>query len=101
MELNFEFTAPQRVIFGPGALREVGALAAGFGRRALVVTGRDAGRAAPLLALLREHGVEATVFPVAGEPTTDVVDQGAAQAVRIAADLIAATFDEAPIREAR
>jgi len=101
MELNFEFTAPQRVIFGPGALREVGALAAGFGRRALVVTGRDAGRAAPLLALLREHGVEATVFPVAGEPTTDLVDQGAVQAVRIAADLVVACGGGSPLDAAK
>ena len=101
MELHFEFTAPPRVIFGPGALRQVGALAAGFGRRALVVTGRDAGRAAPLLALLREHGVEATVFPVAGEPTTDLVDQGAVQAVRIAADLVVACGGGSPLDAAK
>ena len=67
--MNFEFTASQRVIFGPGAVRQVGALAAGFGRRALAVTGRDVERAAPVLEQLRAQGVAATVFAVAGEPT--------------------------------
>ena len=99
--MNFEFTAPQRVIFGPGSFRQVGALAAGFGRRALAVTGRDAGRAAPLLAQLREHGVEAEVFPVAGEPTTDLVSLGAAQAVRSAADLIVAYGGGSPLDAAK
>ena len=99
--MNFEFTAPQRVIFGPGSFRQVGALAAGFGRRALAVTGRDAGRAAPLLAQLREHGVKAEVFPVDGEPTTDLVSLGTAQAVRFAADLIVAYGGGSPLDAAK
>lgn len=99
--MNFEFTAPQRVIFGPGSFRQVGALAAGFGRRALAVTGRDAGRAAPLLAQLREHGVKAEVFPVDGEPTTDLVSLGTAQAVRFAADLVVAFGGGSPLDAAK
>ena len=99
--MNFEFTAPQRVIFGPGAIRQVGALAAGFGRRALVVTGRDAERAAPVLEQLRAQGVAATVFSVAGEPTVAGVGQGAAQAVRIAAELVVACGGGSPLDAAK
>ena len=99
--MNFEFTAPQRVIFGPGAIRQVGALAAGFGRRALVVTGRDVERAAPVLAQLRERGVATTVFAVAGEPTTAMVDQGAAQAAELAVELVVACGGGSPLDAAK
>ena len=99
--MNFEFTAPQRVIFGPGAIRQVGALAAGFGRRALAVTGRDVERAAPVLEQLRAQGVAATVFAVAGEPTVDGVGQGAAQAVQIAAELVVACGGGSPLDAAK
>ena len=99
--MNFEFTAPQRVIFGPGAIRQVGALAAGFGRRALAVTGRDVERAAPVLEQLRAQGVAATVFAVAGEPTVAGVGQGAAQAVRIAAELVVACGGGSPLDAAK
>ena len=99
--MNFEFTAPQRVIFGPGAIRQVGALAAGFGRRALAVTGRDVERVAPVLEQLRAQGVAATVFAVAGEPTVAGVGQGAAQAVRIAAELVVACGGGSPLDAAK
>ena len=99
--MNFEFTAPQRVIFGPGAVRQVGALAAGFGRRALAVTGRDVERAAPVLEQLRAQGVAATVFAVAGEPTVAGVGQGAAQAVQIAAELVVACGGGSPLDAAK
>ena len=99
--MNFEFTASQRVIFGPGAVRQVGALAAGFGRRALAVTGRDVERAAPVLEQLRAQGVAATVFAVAGEPTVAGVGQGAAQAVRIAAELVVACGGGSPLDAAK
>ena len=99
--MNFEFTASQRVIFGPGAVRQVGALAAGFGRRALAVTGRDVERAAPVLEQVRAQGVAATVVSVAGEPTVAGVGQGAAQAVRIAAELVVACGGGSPLDAAK
>jgi len=72
----FEFATAHRVIFGPGASRQAGALAGKAGRRALVVTGRDTARAKSLLASLRENGVGAVVFAAAGEPSIDTVRQG-------------------------
>jgi len=78
--MRFEFATASRIIFGPGTLREVGALAREFGERALVVTGADPHRAGPLLALLREHGLACSRFPVRGEPEIETVRQGAALA---------------------
>jgi len=74
---HFEFATATRILFGAGKLREVGPLARDFGRRALVVTGKTAARAQPLLTLLDESGISTAVFPVAGEPTIDIVVRGA------------------------
>ncbi len=76
--MSFEFATAQRIRFGPGTLREAGAAARSFGRRALIVTGRTPGRAAPLLDTLHAAGVEACTFDFAGEPTTDLVLEGRA-----------------------
>ncbi|HTV63839.1 MAG TPA: iron-containing alcohol dehydrogenase [Verrucomicrobiae bacterium] len=76
--MNFEFATATRIIFGAGALRNIGALAGEFGRRALVVTGRDSSRAGKLLAALRQTGVHAATFSVAGEPEIPAVETGVA-----------------------
>ena len=78
--LKFEFATATRIIFGAGALREIGPLAAELGPRALLVTGRDPRRAEPLVALLRERGVSAMLFAVPGEPEVETVRRGVALA---------------------
>ena len=78
--MRFEFATATRIIFGPGALREVGPLARGFGACALLVTGSNPHRAEPLLALLREQGVGCSPFSVPGEPEIETVRQGVALA---------------------
>jgi len=86
--MRFEFATATRIVFGPGTLREAGPLAQELGRSALVVTGRDTARAAPLLSLLSERGVKAETFPVAKEPEVETVRQGAAQARKSGCDLV-------------
>jgi alcohol dehydrogenase class IV len=78
--MRFEFATANRIIFGAGTLDEVGPIAAEMGNRALVVTGRSASRAAPLLDILAAGGIEVTTFQVPGEPTTDTVRAGTQQA---------------------
>jgi alcohol dehydrogenase class IV len=78
--MKFEFATAGRIVFGAGTISQVGAIAAGFGRRALVVTGRDPGRAERLLANLESAGVSAVPFPVAGEPELATVEQGTSRA---------------------
>lgn len=85
---RFEFATATRIIFGPGTLQEVGPLAAEMGRRSLVVTGRTLARAQRLLDLLAAQGVDVVTFPVAGEPTTEVVRQGTQRAREANCDLV-------------
>jgi alcohol dehydrogenase class IV len=86
--VHFEFATATRIIFGAGALEQIGPLAAGMGRRALVVRGQDAARAAPLLTLLAREGLATAAFAVAGEPTTDLVRRGVRQAQEERCDVI-------------
>jgi alcohol dehydrogenase class IV len=78
--MNFDFATAARIIFGAGKLREVGPIAPELGGRAFAVTGRSSERAKPLLAALKSHHVESVTFPVAGEPTTGIVQRGAQSA---------------------
>ncbi len=87
---SFEFATAARIIFGPGAVRQAGSLAMDWGRRALVVTGRDPRRAEPLLEDLRRNGVEPLPFSVAGEPEVATVQQGLALARRADCQWVAA-----------
>jgi alcohol dehydrogenase class IV len=78
--MRFEFATAARIIFGAGTLKEVGAIAAEMGNRALVMTGNSSGRAQPLLDDLAAQGIEVITFAVSGEPTTHVVSEGVQKA---------------------
>lgn len=78
--MHFEFATATRILFGAGRIAQVGGLAAAFGRCVLVVTGQDEARAAPLLRLLEEAGLDTLTFPVTGEPTVQRVAEGIAWA---------------------
>lgn len=86
--MRFEFATAGRILFGPGVAREIPALAAGFGRRVLVVTGRDAQRAAPLIDALRDQGLAAATFTVPGEPTVALALAGVEQARAAGSDVV-------------
>lgn len=89
--LSFEFATATRIVFGAGKLAEVPAAVRGLGgTRALVVTGRSAERAAPLVASLAQHGVAPVGFSVPGEPTVDLAREGAARAVAERCDVVVA-----------
>jgi|SRR5581483_1595754 alcohol dehydrogenase class IV len=86
--MPFEFATATRIVFGPGRLREIGSFAKEFGRRAMVVTGRDLRRAQPLVELLRKDGIGASLFPIAGEPLVEDVRRGVALAKKEQCDFI-------------
>jgi alcohol dehydrogenase class IV len=74
--MRFEFSTANRIVFGPGSLSNALEDPTAHSRRALVVTGRSPGRAEPLLSLLQAQGVSCTIYPVSGEPTTTLVEDG-------------------------
>jgi len=86
--MRFEFATATRIIFGSGTLREIGPFAAEMGGRALVVVGRTAARAAPLLDALAEGGLEAVTYSVPGEPTVEVARLGVERAQKAGCDVV-------------
>ena len=86
--LAFELGVPARILFGAGALGQLGAVARELGSHALVVTGRDPKRPAPALGRLAAAGVQATAFSVSGEPTVDTARAGVAAARTAGCDLV-------------
>ena len=74
--MRFEFATAARIVFGSGAISEIGPIASSMGSRALVVTGRNPERARQLLDLLRAAGLQAAVFAVDGEPTVQTIRTG-------------------------
>ena len=59
--MRSEFATATRVLFGPGTLAEVAHAAKALGKRALLVVGRDVGRAEPLRERLGAHGIAMVV----------------------------------------
>ena len=88
--MRFEFATAARIVFGPGAVAELGTVAAPLGRRALLVTGRHAERAAAARGALAGAGVAVVPFPTAGEPTVDTVRQGVSAARAGGVDVVVA-----------
>ena len=70
---SFEFATAARILFGEGTLRQVPAVAASFGRRALLVTGASPHRAQPLRQALDAANVSSVLLSVPGEPTLDLI----------------------------
>jgi len=85
--MQFELATAARIVFQPGAVADLPAIARDFGTRALLVTGRNTARAAPLIAGLQHAGIESAVFAVDSEPTLDLVRNGV-QRAREGCDLV-------------
>lgn len=86
--MYFEFATASRIIFGPGSTQQAGQLAAGMGRRALVVSGQSEARGRPLFENLAQNGITSELFPVPGEPTVDLALAGVAAARQAGCDLV-------------
>lgn len=86
--MRFEFATATRIIFGRGAVSEVGQAAAEMGNRAFVVTGRSAERAEPVLEQLKKRSIECVAFGISGEPTTTIIKQAVESARGAGSDLV-------------
>ena len=88
--MSFEFATAARILFGAGVSSQVAHAAAAMGRRALVVTGATPERAAPMVRQLEAAAIHCSPFPVAGEPTVDLIRGGAEYARRERCDMVIA-----------
>jgi alcohol dehydrogenase class IV len=80
--MRFEFATAGRILFGPGRVREVPAAAREMGRLPLLVTRTTAE--------VKALGIEGVPFPVQGEPTIDLVQQGTKAARQQGCDMVIA-----------
>jgi alcohol dehydrogenase class IV len=90
---NFQFHLPVNLIFGAGTVSRVGEIASGYGKRALVVTGRSSTKKSGLLdrvvGLLAEAGVESYVYDkVSANPLTTTAEEAAVLAQAKECDLV-------------
>lgn len=85
----FDFAAPTQLRFGAGRLAEGAPLTRSLGARPLVVQG-SGDRAAPVVAALRDLGLDVLVQRVVGEPTVAVVERLALEARREQRDVVVA-----------
>src|SRR5689334_18734302 len=74
--MQFEFATAARIVFACGALSRAPDIVREFGARALVITGRNRTRAAPLIEALKRGGCKTSVFAIDGEPTLETVRKG-------------------------
>lgn len=81
--MRFEFATATRIIFGEGTAATLRDLARTFGTRPLVVTGASPERAAGLVSAL-----SAMTFAVPGEPTVDIVREGAQRVKDAGCDVV-------------
>ena len=81
--MRFEFATATRIVFGEGTAATLPELVRAFGTRPLLVTGATPERAASLVSAL-----SAQLFPVPGEPTINLVREGARRAQEAACDVV-------------
>jgi alcohol dehydrogenase class IV len=86
--VNFEFATANRIVFGPGKIRELPDLARANGSNAMVVVGKRSDRSEAIRHSLAAHGIAVTLFAVPSEPTINLVTEGAAQARLQKCDLV-------------
>ena len=91
--MALEFASAQRIVFGRGALDQLGELAAAFGRKAFLVAGEHLDKTGDLSRveyLLSKKGVDFERFLVHGEPEVHLVDEAASRARMLGSELVIA-----------
>jgi alcohol dehydrogenase class IV len=102
---NYEFRAPQIIHFGLGCLKKIGAEAARYGKRALLVTDpsmQKAGYVSQALEHLKAAGVDASVYDqVTSEPTDKIVEAGLSAYKASSCELVIGLGGGSPIDAAK
>lgn len=86
--MGFEFAGPGRIVFERGGIAKAGDLARSLGSRALVLTGRDIGRAMPLLDILELTRMPHVPLSVPPEPDIEALEDCIEQARVYSPDLV-------------
>lgn len=88
--VKVDFASPARILFGAGALQQVGAIAQEYGRKPLVVIGAGGANPLELSDLLDARRMDQRAFSVSSEPSVDLVRLGVQAAREASCDLVIA-----------
>lgn len=104
--MNFRFFIGTRVIFGKDCVKSNGSELAAFGKKALIVTGRNSGRMsgalADLLEALEGQGIEYGIYDrVDNNPSLDNVQEGGDEAAAFGAEFIVGIGGGSPLDAAK
>ena len=80
MDMQFEFSTAEKILFGEGVSTEVPELAFSWGQQILVVTGRSTLRATPLMKELSALGASCLNVRISGEPTVQMLQESVEEA---------------------
>ncbi|MGN0376321.1 MAG: iron-containing alcohol dehydrogenase, partial [Suilimivivens sp.] len=91
--MNFNYCLPVNLLFGAGRAKEAGALASQYGKKVLIVTGRNSTKKTGLLdrmtASVKEAGLTYEIFDrVAQNPLTTTAIEGAEFAKETGCDVV-------------
>nr|WP_086940566.1 iron-containing alcohol dehydrogenase [Thaumasiovibrio occultus] len=86
----FQFMTANQVIFGEGALNQSLSLLSKYGYSVLLVTGRNAERAEPVINYLMQQNMRYQQVSVWGEPVITMVEEMAAMGRKFAPDMVVA-----------
>ena len=91
---SFDLRLPRQTVFGRGEIRRLGGVAAGFGKRALLVTGNrflaESGALARIQEDLKAHDVSWVQLSASGEPDVEAVDGAARKGIDERCDMVIA-----------
>ena len=91
--MKFNYNLPVNLVFGRGRVTEVGEITSAYGKKALIVTGKNSTKKSGLLdkvtAALEAAGLGVAVFDkVSQNPLTTTAEEGAALAAQEGCDVI-------------
>lgn len=86
--MNLDFSSANRIIFGVGAVNQLGSLVEELGERALVIRGSGNAPFEKVTRILKESGIESIPFIVSTEPTISMIEEGASLAREANASMV-------------
>jgi alcohol dehydrogenase class IV len=86
--MRFDFVTASKIVFGAGALKELGALVAPFVKCALLVTGSNPDRALAVSELLKAQNINVVVYSTKGEPSVQTAHDGVKTATDSGCDMV-------------
>ena len=86
--MQFEFSTASRIIFGPGMLNSIAALAVEFGKKVLIASGCPQDISDRLVESLQRHEINYALSKISHEPTVDAICELVDQAAQSRPDVI-------------